>query len=160
MLTENPARYLSRRCLGTNSLDSQDGSVRLGLTTFLPRYILLIMVDNNINPLEKIYIDSEIKRLKREYIDPIQDKIDSLTATIVDMRALLVSQYINSKVNRFGFSNAVAQELTNALSTLRGRLAAKALPEDEYAKWRADIRKRLSSLRTPQQAEALTPSCW
>ena len=113
------------------------------------------MVDNNINPLEKIYIDSEIKRLKQEYLHPMEEKIDLLTATIVDMRALLVSQYINSKANRFGFSNAVARELQNALSTLRGRLAEKALPEDAYAKWRTDIRKRLSSIITPQQMEAL-----
>jgi len=118
------------------------------------------MVDERPDPVYK-YIDDKINELKQEYLHPLSDRLDSLTGALLTVRAFLVSQSVLTQAERYGVpvdSNVLVSQLQSALSTLYGRLAEQALPEDAYAKWKTDVRKRLSNIFTPQQVDALVPA--
>jgi hypothetical protein len=127
------------------------------------------VASNNIDPLEKMYIDSEINKLKRGELSQLEDKIDSLTRALVETKASLITQAILTQI-LFKAVDPTPKKLVNnfifqmdsALSYLRGRLSEEAIPEDAFRDWYSDMRKRLSNILTAPELDSLLPpsSSW
>ena len=117
-----------------------------------------VMGNENFEPLfddinSQMYIDKQINELKEYYIEPLENKIESLQGSVVELKASLVSQtiYFNAFLDKnFSHKTKLISVLNGTLEKLRGRLEENAPPEEAYDKWLSDIERGLSGIFTKE----------
>jgi hypothetical protein len=102
------------------------------------------------------YIDKQIADAKQEVYN-LQNQVVALQRVLVESRAAQFTERVceSALVRKANKPRTTARSLALALSNLRGRLAEDAFPDEAYATWLQDIRKRLLRIFKPQDVESL-----